>query len=83
MCVFLPCFRVEFVLFIIHYKIIVNLKLMNRKNKIYLYIYLYVDLPCRISSEHNAATVAKIEEAIGTTNFAPALILSMDYCVCM
>ena len=56
---------------------------MNRKNKIYLYTYLYVDLPCRISSEHNAATVAKIEEAIGTTNFAPALILSMDYCVCM
>ena len=39
---FLPCFRVEFVLFIIRYKIIVNLKLMNRKNKIYFYIHLYV-----------------------------------------
>ena len=56
---------------------------MNRRNKIlYFYKHLYVDLPCRISSEHNAATVAKVEEAIGTTNFAPALILSMNYIWC-
>ena len=63
LCVYftMQCFRVEFVLFIIHYKMIVNLKLMNRKNKIlYFYKHLYVDLPCRISSEHNAATVAKL-----------------------
>ena len=64
---------------------IVNLKLMNRRKKIlYFYKHLYVDLLCRISSEHNAATVAKVEEAIGTTNFAPVLILSMNYrCVYM
>ena len=32
----------------------------------------------RISSEHNAAIVAKIEEAIGTTKFCPPPILSMQ-----
>ena len=54
---FLSQYRVEFVLSTIHYKMI---KLMNRKDKIN--IHSSVNLPCRISSEHNTAIVAKIEE---------------------